>query len=325
VRHTAGISVPVFDAQGENTIAALPAREDRSDQLDEVGSVLEALESLRQLPIHAGAGYGRQPTWVQRRGETTRVEQPWRTVNPRPIIELVHSLRTPVALAIALAVTALCGPGLAEAAPKPPDRFEGVTITRYLMGRVQPSSRARGTAHLWTNTGFSNRRAVYPVLRHRTLSNESEWVQVKVLRGRKTVKVWIPRWATRRVWLDYRVQVDLSSRKAKVYRQGKLVKRFRVVVGARSTPTPTGHFFVVDRLHLRDSWARGGWALATSAFSRVLTEFAGGQGQVAMHTRGSLTAPVGTAASHGCVRFNDKDIRWMAAHVPNGTPVWIQR
>jgi lipoprotein-anchoring transpeptidase ErfK/SrfK len=232
--------------------------------------------------------------------------------------------RTPIAVLAGLALVALCAPAAAEAA-NPPKRFEGVTVVRYLMGRVQPSLKARGAAHLWTNTGFSNRRAVYPVLEHRVLKNGSEWLRVRTIRGRQNVNVWIPRWATRRVWLHYRVLVDLSSRKAKVYRDGKLAKRFRVVVGAPGTPTPRGHFYVVDRMHLRDSWARGGWALATSAFSNVLTDFAGGSGEVAMHTRGSLSAPVGTAASHGCIRFNDGDIRWMAAHVPNGTPVWIQR
>jgi lipoprotein-anchoring transpeptidase ErfK/SrfK len=239
-------------------------------------------------------------------------------------MELVPRSRIWVALVTALAIAAVVLPAAAEAAT-PPKRFEGVTIVRYLMGRVQPSLKARGAAHLWTNTGFSNRRAVYPVLRHRILASGSEWLQVRTIRGRKNVKVWIPRWATRRVWLHYRVLVDLSSRKVKVYRDGQIVRRFRVVVGARNTPTPQGHFFVVDRLHLQDSWARGGWALATSAFSNVLTDFAGGSGEIAMHTRGSLPEHVGTAASHGCIRFNDPDIRWMAAHVPNGTPVWIQR
>jgi lipoprotein-anchoring transpeptidase ErfK/SrfK len=149
-------------------------------------------------------------------------------------------------------------------------------------------------------------------------------VHVRVIRGRKNVNAWVPKWATRRVWLPYRVQVDLSSRKATVYRNGERVKHFRVVVGAKSTPTPRGHFFVVDRMHLHNSWARGTWALATSAFSNVLKKFEGGEGEVALHGRGALTAPVGTAASHGCVRFLEKDIHWMAAHIPNGTPVWIQ-
>ena len=224
----------------------------------------------------------------------------------------------------ALAAAALAAPAVADAA-NPPKRFEGVTVKRYLMGRVKPTIRARGTAHLWTNTGFSARRAVYPVVRHQILDDGTEWLQVDALRNRTQVKVWIPKWATRRVWIAYQVKIDISSRLATVYRNGKVARRFRVVVGAPSTPTPTGRWYVVDRMRLRTSWAYGKWALATSAFSRVLKRFDGGQGQVALHARGSLTAPVGTAASHGCVRFKDGDVAWMAAHVPNGTQILIQK
>jgi lipoprotein-anchoring transpeptidase ErfK/SrfK len=220
---------------------------------------------------------------------------------------------------------ALAAPAAAHAASPAPGRFEGVTVKRYLMGRVKPTLRARGSAHLWTNTGFSNRRAVYPVIRHQVMANGSEWLQVEALRNRTQVKVWIPKWATHRVWVHYRILVDISSRLATLYRDGSVMKRYRVVVGAPSTPTPTGHFYVVDRMRLHTSWANGKWALATSAFSNILKHFDGGQGQVALHARGSLGDPVGTAASHGCVRFNDGDIAWLATHVPNGTRVDIQK
>jgi lipoprotein-anchoring transpeptidase ErfK/SrfK len=239
-------------------------------------------------------------------------------------MEAMHAPRIRLFLLVALAAIALGAPAIAEAAPTP-TRFEGVTVKRYLMGRVKPTVRARGAAHLWTNTGFSNRRAVYPVLRHQLLDDGTEWLQVQALRNRTQVKVWIPKWATRRVWIAYRITIDISSRLATIYRDGKVARRFRVVVGTPSTPTPTGHWYVVDRLRLRTSWAYGKWALATSAFSRILKHFDGGQGQVALHARGALAAPVGTAASHGCVRFRDGDIAWLAAHVPNGTQVWIQK
>jgi hypothetical protein len=239
-------------------------------------------------------------------------------------MKTVHLSRTRLFIACALAVVALAVPAIAEATPVP-KQFEGVTVKRYLMGRVKPSIRARGAAHLWTNTGFSNRRAVYPVLRHQVLDDGSEWVQVRALRNRTQVKVWIPRWATRRVWIAYKIKIDISSRLATVYKNGKVNRRFRVVVGAPSTPTPTGTWYVVDRMHLHTSWSQGRWALATSAFSRVLKRFDGGLGQVALHARGLLRDPVGTAASHGCVRFNNGDISWIAGHVPNGTQILIQR
>ena len=274
-------------------------------------------------PSLARASSGR-PTWVERPGGGGL----FRPTNSPYLMPKIRLL----ALS-ALAVAALAVPTAASAATTPkrglsagtPQRFEAVTVKRYLMGRVKPTLRARGSAHLWTNTGFSNRRAVYPVVRHQVLDDGTEWLQVDALRNRTQVKVWIPKWATRTVWIPYKIKVDLSSRLATVYKNGSVARRFRVVVGAPSTPTPTGNWYVVDRLRLRTSWAYGKWALATSAFSRVLKRFDGGQGQVALHARGSLTSPVGTAASHGCVRFNDRDIAWMAAHIPNGTVIQVQR
>jgi lipoprotein-anchoring transpeptidase ErfK/SrfK len=57
----------------------------------------------------------------------------------------------------------------------------------------------------------------------------------------------------------------------------------------------------------------------------VLQEFDGGPGQIAMHGRvGSLAhAPLGSAASHGCIRFSNAAIAKLAGQLPNGTPVEI--
>jgi lipoprotein-anchoring transpeptidase ErfK/SrfK len=226
-------------------------------------------------------------------------------------------------LLAAFAAALLVLPATAHAVQMP-KRDEAVMINRYLMGHAKPSSVSRGTVHLWTNTGYSNRRAVYPVIAHKTAKNGTEWLKVRVVRRPKGVDTWIPAWATTRVWIKYRIVVDLSSRLARIYRSGSLVKRYRVVVGAPNTPTPTGHYYVVDRMRLHTSWANGLWALATSAYSARLKHFDGGDGVIALHARGALSNPVGTAASHGCVRFNNGDIAWMARHIPNGTRIEIQ-
>src|SRR5437764_718834 len=134
-------------------------------------------------------------------------------------MDTVTFARIRLLLPCALAAAALAVPALAHAAPMP-KRLEAVTVKRYLMGRVKPDLRARGAAHLWTNTGFSNRRAVYPVIRHLVLANGSEWLQVRAIRNRSQVKVWIPKWATHTVWLRYQVVVDLSSRRATIYHDG---------------------------------------------------------------------------------------------------------
>ena len=258
------------------------------------------------------------------RGQAARVEWPWQALSRRFRLNLVHSPRKSALFAIALAIGAFALPAVAEAA-KVPEKTEGVTVVRYLMGRVQPSIRARGAAHLWTNTGFSNRRAVYPVLRHRTMAKGSEWLQVKVIKGRRNVKVWIPRWATRRVWLHYLVQrrhllahgEDLPRRPDRE----ALPRRRRRARHADAAPaTSSSSTGCICTRAGRTAAGR----IATSAFSHVLTDFAGGSGEIALHTRGSLGDPVGTARSHGCVRFNNGDINWVAAHVPNGTPLWVE-
>ena len=227
-------------------------------------------------------------------------------------------------LALAAAMAVLGVPAAAQAI-KVSQRDAAVTIERYLMGRVVPKIGARGSVHLWTNTGYSNRRAVYPVVARKTLKDGSQWLKVRVVRRPRDVDTWVPAWATRQIWIDWHIVVDLSSRKARIYRNGRLYRHYRVVVGAPGTPTPTGHFYIVDHMKLYNNWAHGVWALATSAYSAKLKHFDGGDGVVALHGRGYLTAPVGTAASHGCVRFNDRNIAWMAKHIPNGTRIDIQR
>jgi lipoprotein-anchoring transpeptidase ErfK/SrfK len=73
----------------------------------------------------------------------------------------------------------------------------------------------------------------------------------------------------------------------------------------------------------------GSWVLALTAHSRVLAHFDGGDGRVALHGRGaaSLADPLGTAASHGCVRLSNAAIDWLVRRIGltalPGTPVVI--
>jgi len=96
-------------------------------------------------------------------------------------------------------------------------------------------------------------------------------------------------------------------------------------VGKPSTPTPHGRFFVEESVQMLPGAAGGPYALALSARSNVLQEFAGGPGQIALHGVANLGGTPGTAASHGCVRLANRHIRWLAARVSSGVPVTITR
>jgi lipoprotein-anchoring transpeptidase ErfK/SrfK len=117
-----------------------------------------------------------------------------------------------------------------------------------------------------------------------------------------------------------------SHRRVYVFKHGKLVKNWLVVVGAPGRVTPTGQFFVEENISYRNdpSFPGSPYALATSARSDTFTEFDGGPGQVALHGMGGgLYAKPGTAQSHGCVRLLNQDITWLANRILPGTPVTI--
>jgi hypothetical protein len=127
----------------------------------------------------------------------------------------------------------------------------------------------------------------------------------------------------------WRIEVDRAARRAALLHAGRAVARWKVVVGKPSTPTPRGLFAIQASYRTPASSFAGAWILALSAHSEVLTTYEGGDGQVALHGRGgaSLDDPLGTAASHGCVRFDNRAIgaivrRVGRARLP-GTPVAI--
>jgi len=92
-----------------------------------------------------------------------------------------------------------------------------------------------------------------------------------------------------------------------------------------STPTPQGRFFVEESVRMPAGKPGGPFALALSARSNVLQEFEGGPGQIALHGPANLGGRPGTAASRGCVRLANSNIRWMAGRITPGVPTTITR
>lgn len=181
---------------------------------------------------------------------------------------------------------------------------------------------AQSVRYLHELTPFNGGRMTIPIL-ERKLVDGAEWIRV-MLPGRPNNKTgWIPAKAARIIRTSWRIRVDVTRRALAVFKDGKQVGRFGVVVGTRSTPTPRGRFFVVEKVILGTSWSPNGRALALSAYSEVLRHYDGGEGQVAIHARGSLSGALGSASSHGCVRVDDHVALWLARRVPDGTYVEI--
>jgi lipoprotein-anchoring transpeptidase ErfK/SrfK len=119
-----------------------------------------------------------------------------------------------------------------------------------------------------------------------------------------------------------RISIDLSRRRLTFFRAGRRVLDIPVAIGAPATPTPSGRFYVNQRLIPTDpSGPYGPGALGISAFSNVLTGWAQG-GPIAIHGT-NRPASIGRAVSNGCVRVRNPILRRLFAQTFSGTPVVV--
>jgi lipoprotein-anchoring transpeptidase ErfK/SrfK len=96
-----------------------------------------------------------------------------------------------------------------------------------------------------------------------------------------------------------------------------------VGVGKPATPTPSGQFYIRDRLTgLPPGGMYGPEAFGTSARSTKVTDWPGGS-VVGLHGTNRPDLIPGRI-SHGCIRLRNADIRRLARLMPVGTPLTIR-
>jgi lipoprotein-anchoring transpeptidase ErfK/SrfK len=155
------------------------------------------------------------------------------------------------------------------------------------------------------------------------------WMQVRLPRRPNGSAGWISADKITPQPTPWRIVISTARRTLTVFRAGKVVRTVSVVVGKPSTPTPDGLFAVWWAIPWHPDDFLGSWVLDLTAHSDALQQFDGGDGTVAIHGRGgaSLQDPLGTAASHGCIRLSNATIDWLVRTIgPSrlpGTPVQI--
>ncbi len=188
----------------------------------------------------------------------------------------------------------------------------GASDSSALMEVLQPTTQWGGDTQL--------------LVKDSTRTGGDLWLDVRV-QGRPNGRHgWIRADAASLSTTPYRIEIRRMTKRLTLLKAGRAVRSIKVVVGAPETPTPSGYFSIADKLELDDATRfLGNWVLPLTGYSDVLQTFDGGIGQIALHGRGgaSLLQPVGTAASHGCVRVENRQIARIAALVPTGTPVVI--
>jgi lipoprotein-anchoring transpeptidase ErfK/SrfK len=119
-----------------------------------------------------------------------------------------------------------------------------------------------------------------------------------------------------------KIVIRLGQRRLTVYKGGAPVASFPLAVGTAQLPTPTGTYYVNQKLRPTTSGGPYGvLALGISAFQPRLPNWPQG-GPVAIHGTNE-DALIGQAVSHGCVRMHNADVLKVSALVPTGSPVVI--
>jgi lipoprotein-anchoring transpeptidase ErfK/SrfK len=238
----------------------------------------------------------------------------------RPSLRVVRLALALVAVWAAQVAPAVASPGILA------QQLTATLLTDHAV-RSRPGVAVAPIVEVADRRPITGERTVLPVLaqvrRHGRL-----WLRVR-LPGRVTgapappATGWITAWHTHLTSTPWLLFVNLGARRLTVYKDGRIKRRFRAIVGKPASPTPTGHYFVEENVILSKGQPGGPFALASSDRSHVYSEFDGGPGQIAIHGREQLGGQLGTAESHGCVRLANGSIRWLAARIAPGTPVTI--
>jgi hypothetical protein len=162
----------------------------------------------------------------------------------------------------------------------------------------------------------------YLVLRSRLGENGHVWLEIRVPRRPNGTTGWVPRAALGRLeTLTTSLEIDKAALKARLFDDGHEIWTSSVGIGASGTPTPSGRFWIRERLsNLGGNPAYGPLAFGTSNYSR-LSEWPGG-GVVGIHGTNQPGLIPGRP-SHGCVRVPNRKILQLKRLMPVGTPVWI--
>jgi lipoprotein-anchoring transpeptidase ErfK/SrfK len=109
------------------------------------------------------------------------------------------------------------------------------------------------------------------------------------------------------------IVIDHSEFRVYYYEHGHIVRDFPSVLGKPSTPTPYGHFRVYMKVP-HPGGPNGAYYLKY-------------HGIIGIHGTNApqLLRHFPRAYSHGCARLYNRDITWLYARVPVGTPVWCVR
>ena len=216
-------------------------------------------------------------------------------------------------------------PAFVPPAPRPLSGLDDVSwwspVTRSTLARARPELNAPVLARLSTRTPEGTRNIVL-VLDRRRDADGALWVRARLPILGSGAAGWVPRSALGGYGaVSTHLLVDLERLTATLYRDGMRVFQARVGVGRPENPTPTGQFYIRNKLTRYANPFYGPVAFGTSARSPKLTDWPAG-GFVGIHGTNRPDLLPGRV-SHGCIRLRNDDILALERLMPVGTPLTI--
>ena len=193
-------------------------------------------------------------------------------------------------------------------------------VRREVDARKAPRETAAGVASLTLRTPEATTNIVL-VLRQRREPG-GLWVQIRLPVLPNNLTGWVPRRALGGYHIVHtHLVVDLERLNASLLNDGRKVFSAQIGIGKPDSPTPTGEFYVRDRVSGFGNPFYGPIAFGTSARSAVLTDWPAG-GFVGLHGTNEPNLIPGRI-SHGCIRMRNQDIVRLSHLMPVGTPISI--
>jgi lipoprotein-anchoring transpeptidase ErfK/SrfK len=195
-------------------------------------------------------------------------------------------------------------------------------VERAVAARARPSRHAAVVARLPARTPEGTPNALL-VLDRATDGAGRVWLRVRLPVLPNNSTGWVSRGALGGYGrVRTHLVVDLGSLRATLFRNGRAIFRAPVGVGTPAWPTPTGQFYIRNRLTSYASPFYGPLAFGTSARSAVLTDWPAG-GFVGIHGTDRPDLVPGRV-SHGCIRMRNDDITALGRLMPVGTPLTVR-
>jgi hypothetical protein len=256
----------------------------------------------------------------------------------RPCATILGVTRSVLLTAFGLAAAAsACGQEdtTGEQAPPPPRPPAATKPAKLPPGRGYLRARVREPVLVYARPGGK------PIarLRRKTPFGEPRTLGIVAVRDRRRwFGVHSPVLGNERVgWIDndpaalalsrtrLSLRVDLSNKRIRLRRGRRTLRTVPIAIGAAGTTTPAGRFQVTDKLPASrvPKGPYGCCIIALSARQPNLPEGWAGGDRIAIH---GTTRPdtIGQAASDGCLRASDPDLRALMRDVPVGAPVFIR-